>query len=114
MGALTAIGCGEDAPTGPANQGPIMPLAIGNSWTTMSTLFNANGTIESVDYDTLIVKWTFIPRYVWGWMRAGFRYSDNWMEREAQGAEAGVHTSRWEEWTTYFDRKIRSRDESIG
>lgn len=31
--------------------------------------------------------WTFIPRYLWGWIRAGFSYEGNWMEREADAAE---------------------------
>jgi len=35
-----------------------MPLAIGNTWAAKNTLFAADGTVESINYDTLVVRGT--------------------------------------------------------
>lgn len=31
--------------------------------------------------------WTFLPRYIWGWIFAGFSYRQNPLEKEAYGDE---------------------------
>lgn len=37
----------------------------------------------------------FYPMYLWGWIRAGFNYRRNWMEREARLAENDPAMLSW-------------------
>lgn len=42
-----------------------------------------------------VYGWSFYPMYLWGWVRAGFSYRRNWMERDARLAESDPEMLEW-------------------
>jgi hypothetical protein len=50
-------------------------------------------------YQARKLGWTYLPIYIWEWAKAGFRYKENVMEKEAFQNESTV------EW--YIDHDIR-------